>query len=199
MRRLIGERLLLEPVTKGNAGTLWRVMQGRDLREYQDVPRYSRDEFERRVAARPKRFDVHAAGRFEWLIVVAATQAAIGWVSLRIGEPARRSAEIGYSLAAGRRGFGYASEAVGHVVTYAFQASDLTAVEACCVPANLPSRRLLEGLGFREVRVQRNSAIVRSRPVDVVLFEMPRDRWAVRRVPREAYDERGAPLSANTV
>ncbi|MDQ2908381.1 MAG: GNAT family N-acetyltransferase [Candidatus Eremiobacteraeota bacterium] len=182
-------------MTTQNAGTLWRVMQGRGLREYQDVPRYSREEFERRVAARPKRFDVRAPGRFEWLIVVAGTQAAIGWVSLRIGEAARRSAEVGYSIAAGRRGLGYAGEAVRQVVSYAFETSDLRAVEACCVPANVPSRRLLAALGFREVHVQRNSAIVRGRPVDVVLFEMPRERWTVRGRP---YDEPGVPLSANT-
>ncbi len=184
MKRLVSGRLVLEPVTKLNAAALWGVMQGRDLREYQDVPRYTREEFERRVAARPKRFDARTTGRFEWLIVIAGTSSAIGWASLRVGDIARKVAEIGYSVAATKRGAGYATEAVRQVVEYAFEASDLERMEACCVPANVPSRRLLTTLGFIEIRLQRNGAIVRGRPVDVMLYEMPRERWLLERVPR---------------
>jgi len=177
VKRLTGERLVLEPVTKLNAATLWRVMQSNGLREFQDVPRHTREEFERRVAARPKQFSARAVGRFEWLLVIAASRCPIGWVSLRVGEPGRRAAELGYSIIAPQRGFGYASEAVRLVVSHAFETADLQRVEACCVPANMPSRRLLENLGFVEMRVQRHGAIVRGRPVDIVLFDMPRERW----------------------
>jgi len=177
VKRLAGERLVLEPVTRLNAATLWRVMQSSGLREFQDVPRHTREEFERRVAARPKQFNARAAGRFEWLLIIAATRSPIGWVSLRVGEPGRHAAELGYSIIAPQRGFGYASEAVRLVVDNAFETPDLQRVEACCVPANAPSRRLLESLGFVEMRVQRHGAVVRGRPVDIVLFDMPRERW----------------------
>lgn len=191
MKRLVGKRVVLEPVTPANAVTLWRIMQSKDLREFQDVPRYTRDEFERRVASRPKAFDTRATGRFEWLILVAKTRAAIGWVSLRVGDHARGTAEIGYSVALDHRGGGYATEATQLLVDFAFSESDLQQVDACCVPANVPSRRLLASLGFIETRLQRNGAIVRARPVDIVLFEMPRERWMRR---RGVYDE-----SANSI
>jgi hypothetical protein len=55
-------RLRLEPVTARNAAMLWRVMQAPQLREFQDVPRYTRAEFERRVAQRPKRLHARAVG-----------------------------------------------------------------------------------------------------------------------------------------
>jgi RimJ/RimL family protein N-acetyltransferase len=45
------------------------------------------------------------------------------------------------------------------------------------VPENEASRRLLRTLGFIETRVQRNGAIVRGKPVDIVLYEMVRERW----------------------
>ena len=177
MRRIESTRLVLEPVTRTNAVTLWRLMQSAHLREFQDVPRYARDEFERRVATRPKRFDARAMGRFEWLIVRAETKDAIGWISLRVGDRARGTAEIGYSVLRSFRGAGYASEAASALVGYAFGESDVRRIDACCVPANAASRGLLTRVGFVETRVQKNGAIVRGRPVDIVMFELPRDRW----------------------
>ncbi len=177
MNRIETTRLVLEPVTPANAMMLWRIMQSAHLREYQDVPRHTRDEFQRRVEARPKQFDSRALGRFEWLVVARESNQAIGWVSLRVGDGGRGTAEIGYSILATHRGTGYASEASRAVVDFAFERSDLRQVDACCVPANAASRRLLARIGFHEVRVQRNGAIVRGRPVDIVIFELQREVW----------------------
>jgi RimJ/RimL family protein N-acetyltransferase len=177
VKRLTTPRLVLEPVTPLNAAVLWRIMQSAHLREFQDVPRYTREEFERRVAARPKQFDSIAMGRFEWLMILAGSRQAIGWVSLRVGDHSRGTAELAYSVVAAYRVAGYATEAARAVVAFAFEQSDLRMVEACCVPANHASRRLLTRLGFEEVRVQRNGAIVRGRPVDIVIFEQTRAQW----------------------
>jgi RimJ/RimL family protein N-acetyltransferase len=181
MTRIETERLVLEPVTTANAVTLWRIMQSAHLREFQDIPRHAREEFERRVAARPKRLEARAIGRFEWLIVVAATHQAIGWVSVRVAERSGSSAELGYSLLAGYRGSGYAGEAVRALVDHVFETTSLRHLEACCLPANVPSRKLLSRAGFTELRVQHNGAMVRGRPVDIVCFELPRPIWSERR------------------
>ncbi len=185
MKRLETERLLLEPVTPANAMVLWRIMQSAHLREFQDVPRHTRDEFARRVAARPKNFDSRAVGRFEWLLVERESGQGLGWLSLRLGDGSRGTAEIGYSIVATHRGKGYASEASTAVVDYAFEASDLDRLDACCVPANAASRRLLARVGFREMRVQKNGAIVRGAPVDIVIFELTRDAWLARQSPMQ--------------
>ncbi|MBD5654622.1 MAG: GNAT family N-acetyltransferase [Candidatus Eremiobacteraeota bacterium] len=177
MRRILTERLVLEPVVADNAAILWRIMQSGGLREYQDVPRYTREEFRKRVAARPRRFDSGASGRFEWLIVPATTHQAVGWVSLRVGDHRRGAAEIGYSILAPFRGGGLATEAARAIVDFAFRDSDLRQVDACCVPENVASRRLLAKAGFAEIRIQKNGAIVRGRPVDIVIFEAYRDDW----------------------
>lgn len=185
MKRLETERLLLEPVTPANAMVLWRIMQSAHLREYQDVPRHTRDEFARRVASRPKVFDSRAVGRFEWLLVTREGGQGIGWLSLRVGDNGRGTAEIGYSIVATHRGAGYASEAARAVVEYAFEESDIQQLDACCVPANAASRRLLARIGFDEVRVQRNGAIVKGAPVDIVIFELDRDKWRTKIKPAQ--------------
>ncbi len=171
------ERLTLDPVTVDNAAILWRVMQGAQLRQYQDVPKLAQNEFVKRVAARPRQFDGRAIGRFEWLLFVTPSPFAIGWVSLRITDHGKSVAEIGYSLSTPARGKGYATEAVRAVVEVAFADGGMIRVDACCVPENTASRRLLEAIGFTQVRIQQNGAVVRGRPVDVCLYEMTRQDW----------------------
>jgi ribosomal-protein-alanine N-acetyltransferase len=172
-------RLRLEPVNVENADVLWRIMQSAHLREFQDVPRYTREEFRARVAARPKRFEVRAVGRFEWLVIADAGR-PIGWISLRFGDQVRGIAEVGYSLLAAYRGQGYAREAVAALIDAAFKAIALKQVDACCVPANLASRRLLAALGFVQLKIQRHGAVVRGRPVDIVLYRQRREEWLAR-------------------
>jgi ribosomal-protein-alanine N-acetyltransferase len=170
-------RLTLEAVTIENAPTLWRVMQRPHLRDFQDVPRVPCEEFVRRVASRPSRFDGRASGRFEWIVRGRNSTAALGWVSLRVGEAERRSAEVGYSLLLGARGKGYAREAVRAVMGIAFDANELARVEACCIPTNAASRKLLANLGFTEVRTQHRGAVVRGQAVDIVISELTRAAW----------------------
>jgi ribosomal-protein-alanine N-acetyltransferase len=179
MKSLSTPNLALDPVTTRNAAHLWRVMQGANLREFQDVPRFTKDEFEQRVAQRPKRLHASASGRFEWLITLSGSRVAIGWVSLRIGE-VRGAAEIGYSLLAPYRGKGYALEATRSVIEAGFNGSGLVQIDACCLPDNTASRRLLDRLGFSQVKVQRNGAVVRGRASDIVIYELKREAWIAR-------------------
>lgn len=177
MRILRTPRLTLEPVTLSNADALWRIMQAGGLREYQDVPRYSLDEFRDRVAARPKKFHPSASGRFEWLIALTETRAPLGWVSLRLGEYGAGTAEMGYSLLESGRGMGYACEGVRAILDEAFFEAGMEAVEAACVVGNDASQNVLKNLGFTQVRMQRNGAVVRSRAVDIYVFRMERALW----------------------
>lgn len=183
------KRLLLDPVTPRSAILLWRIMQSAHLREFQDVPRYTREEFVRRVASRPTRLDGRAVGRFEWLVREGTTEMPIGWVSLRVGDHARGVAEIGYSVLAPHRGSGYASEAALAVVDEGFERAALRRIDACCLPANEPSRRLLARLGFADPKLQRAGAIVRGRPVDVLVFELTRENWIASRRDRSEAEE----------
>jgi RimJ/RimL family protein N-acetyltransferase len=175
---LVTPRLRLEAVSVVNANLLWRIMQGAHLREFQDIPRYTRLEFERRVAQRPKRFNARVLGRFEWLVSLVESGSVIGWVSLRIGEQMRGGAEIGYSLLAPHRGQGYATEAVAALVGATFDETDLGRIEACCVPENAASRRILDRLGFVQTKSQKCGAVVRGHTVDVVIYTLTRERHA---------------------
>ncbi|MGH7708141.1 MAG: GNAT family N-acetyltransferase [Vulcanimicrobiaceae bacterium] len=195
MNQLESARLTLVPVRTANAAVLWQIMQSPGLREFQDVPRIPRADFERRVASRPRRFDGRLQGRFEWLIVPRIERRPVGWVSLRVGEGSPGVAEIGYSVIVGARGCGYAGEAVRELLGVAFEARAIERVEACCLPGNVASRRLLARVGFREVRLQRSGAVVRGGPVDILVFELERSAWTLPE-PSRAANAAGNPASA---
>ena len=59
------------------------------------------------------------------------------------------SVTVGYGLAPGARGQGYATEALRAVVAWALAQPEVVAVEADTTHANLPSQRVMERAGMR--------------------------------------------------
>ncbi len=183
MRRLRTERLELIPVRIENARGLWRLLGKPDLRTWQDIPRVRLEEFERQVRSRPLVLEPDTVGRYEWILRSIPPHrpiGEIGWVSLRIHERTRELGELGYSLVAEARGCGYATEAVRAVVDEAFRSTALDEVQACTMEGNASSRSVLARVGLREVRLLRSGAIVRGRPVDVLLHTVHRGEWTRR-------------------
>jgi len=185
MRALRTDRVSLVPVDAANARDLWEVLNGPDLRRYQDIPRVRLEEFERQVRSRPKQLRPGVIGRFEWLLVAGTPQTPLGWISLRVNDRSPRVGEVGYSLLPAGRGQGYASEALGAVIDEAFLEGELEEVQACIVPENRASRSVLDRTGFREERLLRSGAVIRGRHVDVLLFSLTRAAWGRLR-PRRA-------------
>lgn len=177
MRIVETARLRLVPVTPRNAGTLWELLQQPDLRTYQDLPAAGRKAFGQMVAARPAQLTAGASGRFEWLVQLAHSSGAVGWVSLRINDRKEGAAEIGYSILREYRGKGVATEAVRALLNEAFDVAGVARVQAFCVPANEPSRRLLKRLNFCSDGVLPHGATISGRPVDVLVHKLDRDVW----------------------
>jgi RimJ/RimL family protein N-acetyltransferase len=66
------------------------------------------------------------------------------------GPPTRGgSVTVGYGLAPGARGRGYATEALRAVVAWALARPEVAVVEADTTHANLPSQRVMERAGMR--------------------------------------------------
>jgi RimJ/RimL family protein N-acetyltransferase len=185
MRTLTTARLVLDPVDPRNARELWRVLGAPDLRRYQDIPRLRAEEFERQVRNRPRELTARPTGRFEWLVRQGDPLRPIGWISLRVNDRTGEIGEIGYSLVEEARGHGFATEALTAVVGETFAMTELGELQACCVPENAASRRVLDRAGFREVRLLKAGAMIRGRHVDVLLYALHRGEWTRARSIRE--------------
>ncbi|MDQ6672702.1 MAG: GNAT family N-acetyltransferase [Chloroflexota bacterium] len=89
-------------------------------------------------------------------MIESETNAFVGVISLRIRalEPQPWTSDaglaiLGYSVARGRWGAGFASEGAACVTTFAFEDLGLARLRATALRSNLASRRVLERLGFK--------------------------------------------------
>lgn len=80
--------------------------------------------------------------------------------------------DVGYWLAPGALGQGYATEAARRLALHAFDDLDAPRVEIRTEPHNERSRRVAERLGFRLEGVLRSVGRRRGGPVDLVLYAL---------------------------
>ena len=106
-----------------------------------------------RAAARAQDDDV-----LEWHIF--SDGALCGALRLNHIETDNRKASVAYYVGADYQGRGIASSAVRALLRYAFRVLDMNRVELRCVPANLPSVRMAERLGFTREGVLRQAELL---------------------------------------
>lgn len=100
-----------------------------------------------------------------------------GMVSLTDVDYRRSSAEVGYWLAPAAQGNGYATEAVGRVLTYAVDTLDLHRIEAEVDAPNDPSVGLLESLGFTHEGTRREVRVLDGERVDMHVYGLLAPEW----------------------
>ncbi len=71
-----------------------------------------------------------------------------------------------------RGGKGLMTEAVGRVCRLAFEDLGLRSLQASIMEPNIPSRRVLEKCGFREVGILRQGLTLDGEPVDRILYDL---------------------------
>jgi RimJ/RimL family protein N-acetyltransferase len=84
-------------------------------------------------------------------LVRSSDQLVIGDIGFHGPPDKAGSVTVGYGLAPGARGQGYATEALRAVVRWALRQPEVARVEADTTHANLPSQRVMERVGMRLV------------------------------------------------
>ncbi len=134
-RELAGPGFTLVPVRPGSGAA---VLAG-DLRGHTAGPGWPHEDT-------PHALEFADHGGLTWLIVDAAGR-VVGELGTK-APPANRTVEIGYGLAAGSRGQGLGTKAVARLIDWLTAQPGIDTVTAYVDLHNLPSRRLLERLGF---------------------------------------------------
>lgn len=116
-------------------------------------PSWSSDELSRaawRQRLRRNREDFSTGSAIAFLVFENTTGRLVGGITLgHIRHGVAQSGQIGYWMGESHAGKGYMSEAIGLVVSYAFDTLRLHRIEAACIPENTRSIRVLEKAGFR--------------------------------------------------
>ncbi|WP_422124594.1 GNAT family N-acetyltransferase [Planococcus sp. X10-3] len=112
------------------------------------------------------------AGReYNFGIFENGTDKLVGTINLfRILRGPLQSAIIGYAVDKNYNGKGYATEAIGLMVDYAFKELGLHRIEAGVMPHNTPSIRALEKAGFEREGIARKNVQINGKWQDHVVM-----------------------------
>jgi RimJ/RimL family protein N-acetyltransferase len=116
----------------------------------------------------------------QWLqigITLKGSESLIGDCALKIHVEDRRQATMGFTLAHGFHGKGFAMEATGTLLNHAFDELDLHRVRADTDPQNKPAWRLLERLGMRREAHLKQSLWFKGQWTDEYLYAILKPEW----------------------
>lgn len=124
---------------------------------------------------------------FRFAIEEAASGTLLGDCVLQVKADDPRQAEIGFTLARGHQGKGYAAEAVAAVLGYAFATLGLHRVTAITDARNAAAARLLERVGMRREGHYLQNVWFKGARGDEFSFALLRDEW----LRRQRQEEKG--------
>jgi ribosomal-protein-alanine N-acetyltransferase len=145
---LEGSRIRLRPLREGDAEALYVLHSDPQVMRYWSRTVW-RDRAES-IGHLARMAQAERDGDIPWAIARQGDDVLIGSLSLFQLVPAHARGMFGYALQAAFWGEGFALEAARLGLAYAFSTLGLERVEADIDPANRPSRRLAERLGFRQ-------------------------------------------------
>jgi RimJ/RimL family protein N-acetyltransferase len=169
-------RLRLRPFTNADAEVLFALHSNAYVLRFWDAPPWSdRTRAERFIAACHRMAEEGSGARLA--IDRSSDNVFLGWCGLTGWNPDYRSASLGYVLGDEAWGHGYATEAGGELLQWAFDTLDLNRVQAETDTRNAASARVLEKLGFAREGTLREDCIVNGEVSDSWVYGLLRREW----------------------
>ncbi len=173
-------RLRLRPFTAGDAPDIQRLAGDRRVADTTlSIPHpYPDGAAEAFIAAQAEAFEAGTGVTFA--VTDRVTGALVGAIGLIIATPFRH-AEMGYWVAPDCWGRGYATEAAGAILRYAFEDLALHRVYARYFPRNPQSGRIMQKLGMVPEGRQRQHVLRWGVFEDLEMYGILRAEWLARR------------------
>jgi [ribosomal protein S5]-alanine N-acetyltransferase len=169
-------RLLLRPFAETDTDTIFALQSNSRVLRYWDAPPWKKRAQAERFITVCSQMEQECTGA-RLAIERAADNVFIGWCCLFNWAPNYRSAKMGYCLDDAAWGQGFATEAAGALLQWAFDTLDLNRVQAETDTRNTASSRVLEKLWFvREGRL-REDCIVDGEVSDSWVYGLLRREW----------------------
>ena len=169
-------RLRLRPFADADAEAIFALQSNPRVLRYWDAPPWQERARADRFLAVCRQMEQEGTGA-RLAIERAADGAFIGWCSLHGWNPGHRSVGLGYCLDESAWGQGFATEAAGAALQWAFNTLDLNRVQAETDTRNVASARVLEKLRFVREGTLRENCIVDGDVSDSWLYGLLRRDW----------------------
>jgi 8-oxo-dGTP diphosphatase len=181
---LTTERLRLRPLHPADAPAIAEQVNDWDVVRYTtSIPfPYDRRMAEDFIASQQKRWAAWPGTRIPDEEVAFAIERnsdhrLVGCLGLQPAESGT-GIEFGYWLGKAYWGEGYATEAVGRLIRFAFIDLDLPEIWGAAVPTNDASHRVMEKNGFVIVAAGERASEVRGHSLPVIVRKLTRAQWA---------------------
>jgi RimJ/RimL family protein N-acetyltransferase len=176
------ERLLLRPLTAGDADAMLAYRGRLDVSRYVPFEPMSRDDILERITGQWSRTELSDEGQSLTLgAEVAETGELAGDVVLFWHSREHAGGELGYVLNPALGGRGYATEAASVMLRLGFEDLGLHRIVARIEEDNEPSVRLARRLGMRQEARLVHNEFFKGRWSNEVDFAMLADEWFARR------------------
>ena len=171
------QRLLLRPLTPDDAATVARLAGKREIAHTTiSIPHpYSEDQSREWITAHAGQSAT--CKEIVFGVVTRDDAQLIGAVGLRELDTEHSQAELGFWIAVQAWGKGYATEATGRVIRYAFEELKINRVYAHYMVRNPASGKVLENLGLRREGLLRQRVRKWGVFEDVLLMAILHDDW----------------------
>jgi len=181
-------RLRLRPFAATDTDAIFALHSNVRVLRYWDAPPWKeRAQAERFIAVCGQIAEEGTGARLA--VEHAADNVFIGWCSLARWVPTYRSAGLGYCLDEAAWGKGFATEAAGALLQWAFDTLDLNRVQAETDTRNIASSRVLEKLGFVREGTLREDCIVDGEVSDSWVYGLLRREALTRLISMAAQQE----------
>jgi [ribosomal protein S5]-alanine N-acetyltransferase len=168
-------RLLLRPFAEADTDAIFALQSNPRVVRYWDSPPWKERAQAGRFVANCRQIEQEGTGAR--LAIERADGVFIGWCCLVKWSPDFRSASMGYCLDEVAWGQGFATEAAGALLVWAFNALDLNRVQAETDTRNTASARVLEKLRFVREGALREDCIVDGEVSDSWVYGLLRREW----------------------
>jgi ribosomal-protein-alanine N-acetyltransferase len=169
-------RLRLRPFAHADTEAIFALQSNPHVLRYWDSPPWKERARAERFIAVCAQMEQDGTGA-RLAIERAADGVFIGWCCLVQWNPDHRSATMGYCLDAAAWGQGFATEAAGALLQWAFDTLDLNRVQAQTDTRNTASSRVLEKLRFVREGTLRQDCIVDGDVSDSWVYGLLRREW----------------------
>ena len=179
MKVLETERLILRPIGQADALAIFEYASDPDVTKWVAWPRHTTIDdtldFIRNYALRGYREG--QLGPYGITLKEAGDDSVVGTIGTLWTSREHAEMEFGYVLAKPFWGQGFTTEACKIVLEHAFQTTHVHRIQACCVPDNYGSRRVLEKVGFVHEGLMRDKLYHQEKDVflDADIFSLLRD------------------------
>jgi len=185
MRRMLSsptlhtERLVLRPVRDEDAEALFALHSDPYVLRFWDSPPWQDASRADAFLAASRWIEQEGSGA-RLVVERSSDGRLLGWCGLTRWSAEHRSASLGFVYAQTAWGHGYATEAVGALLGWGYDALPLNRVQAECDTRNAASARVLEKLGFVREGTLREDCVVDGVVSDSWVYGLLRRDWQER-------------------